>query len=160
MIGKVLFGWIVDWLPKRAALWLASGLQAVGVTLLFVAESYPFLLAAGAVFGLGMGGIIPIWGASIGAGFGRHAFGRVMGLMSPLMLPIHVFGIPYAGLVYDRTGSYDIAFITFLGIYALAMIATLFLQLPETEPGSEPVPEPVAASTAGGVADSRTCATG
>jgi predicted MFS family arabinose efflux permease len=160
VIGKLLFGWIVDWLPKRAALWLASGLQAFGVALVFFAVKYPFLLAAGAVFGLGMGGIIPIWGATIGAGFGRQAFGRVMGLMGPLMLPIHLFGIPYAGLVYDRTGSYDIAFITFLGVYGLAMIAALFLRLPEVEPGSASTPEPVGTSPAAGVADSRTAATG
>ena len=160
VIGKLLFGWIVDWLPKRAALWLASGLQAFGVALVFFAVTYPSLLAAGAVFGLGMGGIIPIWGATIGAGFGRHAFGRVMGLMGPLMLPIHICGIPYAGLVYDRTGNYDIAFLTFLGVYALAMIATLFLRLPEIEPGSAPRIEPVGADPAAGVADSGTCAAG
>jgi hypothetical protein len=83
-----------------------------------------------------MGGIIPLWGATIGAGFGRYAFGRVMGLMAPAMVPIHIFGIPYAGLIYDRTGNYQIAFITFLGAYALAMTTTLFLRLPEVEPGA------------------------
>ena len=31
MNGKVFFGWIVDRVPKRAALLLASGLQAFGV---------------------------------------------------------------------------------------------------------------------------------
>ncbi len=160
VIGKLLFGWIVDWLPKRAALWLASGLQALGVALVFFAVKYPALLAAGAVFGLGMGGIIPIWGATIGAGFGRQAFGRVMGLMGPLMLPIHLFGIPYAGLVYDRTGSYDIAFLTFLGVYALAMIATLFLRLPEVEPGSARASEPVGADSAAALVDSGACTPG
>jgi len=72
---------------------------------------------------------ITLWGATIGAGFGR-----VMGLMTPVMVPIHIFGIPYSGLIYDRTGNYQIAFITFLGAYALAMTATLFLRLPEAEP--------------------------
>ena len=136
VIGKVLFGWLVDRLPKRVALWLASGLQGVGVALVYSVSEYPSLLLAGAVFGLGMGGIIPLWGATIGAGFGRHAFGRVMGLMIPVMVPIHILGIPYAGLIYDRTGNYQIAFITFLGAYALAMTATLFLRLPEVEPGA------------------------
>jgi MFS family permease len=136
VIGKLLFGWIVDRLPRRAALGLASGLQGIGVALVYSASEYPSLLLAGAVFGLGMGGIIPLWGATIGAGFGRHAFGRVMGLMTPVMVPIHIFGIPYAGWIYDRTGSYQIAFLTFLGAYALAMTATLFLRLPEVEPGA------------------------
>jgi predicted MFS family arabinose efflux permease len=142
VVGKLFFGWIVDQLPKRVALWLASGLQAVGVALVYSATEYLALLLAGAVFGLGMGGIIPLWGAAIGAGFGRSAFGRVMGLMTPVMVPIHILGIPYAGWVYDRSGSYESAFITFLGAYALAMTATLFLRLPQLEPGGVPASEP------------------
>jgi len=158
VIGKVFFGWIVDRLPKRAALSLASALQALGVALVYSASEYSALLLAGAVFGLGMGGIIPLWGATIGAGFGRHAFGSVMGLMTPAMLPIHICGIPYAGLIYDRTGNYDTAFITFLGVYALAVIATLFLRLPEVEPGAALASEPLGADA--GVAASDTCPAG
>ena len=131
VIGTVLFGWLVERLPHRVARLLARGLQGGGVALVYSVSEYPSLLLAGAVFGLGMGGIIPLWGATIGAGFGR-----VMGLMTPVMVPIHIFGIPYAGLIYDRTGTYQIAFITFLGAYALAMTATLFLRLPEVEPGA------------------------
>ena len=73
------------------------------------------------------------------------------------MLPIHIFGIPYAGWIYDRTGSYQTAFVTFLGVYALAMIATLFLRLPEVEPGGAPAPEAAADDPA---ADSDTCHAG
>jgi MFS family permease len=139
VVGKVLFGWIVDRIPKRVASGLASGLQALGLVMILQVEEHHLLLLAGAVFGLGMGGLIPLWGALIGAGFGRQAFGRVMGLMSPVMLPIHVAGIPYAGWIFDRTGSYDIAFSTFLVAYGLAIAAILFLRLPEVEPAGEPL---------------------
>ncbi len=83
-----------------------------------------------------------------------------MGLMTPVMVPIHIFGIPYAGWIYDRTGSYQIAFLTFLGAYALAMTATLFLRLPEAEPGAALPSEPVAADSGNGVAASDTCPAG
>jgi hypothetical protein len=59
-----------------------------------------------------------------------------MGLMGPVMLPIHILGIPYAGWIYDRTGSYEIAFQTFIGIYVLAIAVLLLLRLPRVEPGS------------------------
>jgi len=134
--GKLLFGWIADRIPKRVAIWIATGLQGLGVLLILNVQEYSSLLLAGTIFGLGMGGVIPLWGALIGAGFGRQAFGRVMGLMTPVMLPVHVLGIPYAGWVYDRTGSYEIAFLSFIGIYVLAMVVILFLRLPEVEPGS------------------------
>ena len=137
MFGKLLFGWIVDRVSKRGALWLAIGLQAIGLVLLQRATGYAALLVAGGVFGLGMGGMMPLWGSLIGAAFGRLAFGRVMGLMSPVMVPIQTVGIPFAGWVFDRTGSYDLAFAMFLGSYLLAMLALAFLRLPEVEPGLE-----------------------
>jgi hypothetical protein len=52
------------------------------------------------------------------------------------MVPVQIFGIPYAGWIYDRTGSYDIAFASFLGVYAFAGAVILFLRLPEVEPGT------------------------
>ncbi len=134
VIGKVGFGWLADQMSKRAAFWLASGLQAIGTAGVLVATSYSALIAAAAVFGVGMGGLVPLWGALLGAAFGRASFGRVMGLMSPVMVPIQSAGIPFAGLVFDRNGSYEFAFAVFVGLY-LASIAVLgFLRLPENEP--------------------------
>jgi hypothetical protein len=62
----------------------------------------------------------------------------VIGLMSTLMLPIRVVGIPYAGWIFDRTGSYQIAFLTFIGLCVVSMLVLAFLRLPEVEPGTEP----------------------
>jgi MFS family permease len=136
-VGKLLFGWIADRIDKRLALWCATGLQGLGIVLILNAEQYHLLLLAGAVYGLGMGGMPPLAGALIGAAFGRYRFGRIMGLMNPLMLPIRVLGIPYAGWIYDRTGSYEIAFLTFVGLCALSIAVLAFLRLPDVEPGSD-----------------------
>jgi MFS family permease len=135
VVGKVFFGLLVDRVDKRLAFWLAIGLQALGVSLIEGVRDYGPLLAAGAVFGLGMGGVVPLWGSLIGAAFGRHAFGRVMGLMSPVMIPVQSFGIPFAGWVFDETGSYALAFRTFIGLYAAAALGLALLRLPREEPG-------------------------
>jgi MFS family permease len=139
VVGKVLFGWVVDRIEKRIATGFAIGLQGAGVFLILNVTGYAPLLAAGAVFGLGMGGIVPLWGALIGASFGRQVFGRVMGLMSPVMIPVMSIGIPYAGWIFDRTGSYAIAFRTFIGVYALAGLVLAALRIPDVEPGSVPL---------------------
>jgi MFS family permease len=118
--GKVLFGWVTDRLESRYALWLAIAFMAVGVFMLRQVTSYPALLIGGGIFGFGMGGIVPLWGSLIGESFDRKSFGRVMGLMGPCMLPIQTMGVPYAGFIYDRTGNYDLAYLTFLGTFALA----------------------------------------
>lgn len=136
LFGKVLFGWISDRVDKRAAAWLAIALQICGVSFILRVESYPELLAGGSIFGLGMGGMLPIWGTLIGACFGRRSFGRVMGLMGPFMLPIQSVGVPLAGLIFDRFGSYRPAFLLFIGLYILAMAAIALLRLPQNEPGT------------------------
>jgi predicted MFS family arabinose efflux permease len=140
--GKLLFGFVSDRVDRRLAFGLASALQATGVALLLFAQSYPSLLVAGGVFGLGMGGIVPLWGAVVGAGFGRLAFGRVMGLMSPFMVPVQTLGVPLAGYIFDRTGRYDMAFYTFLGTYAASIAAISLLRLPHSEPGAVLVRRP------------------
>ena len=69
-----------------------------------------------------------------------------MGLMSPCMLPIQMLGIPFAGYVFDRSGSYTVAFRSFIVLYSLAMAITFLLRLPAREVesgdpnGSEGVP--------------------
>jgi len=128
VFGKILFGYIADFVDTRSALLVSMGFQLSGTLLLLVAESYSMLVVVGAVFGLGMGGIVPLWGSLIGEHFGRASFGRVMGLMGPCMLPIQVAGVPFAGLVYDLTGEYTIAYQTYLGIYVLASIWLLTLR--------------------------------
>ncbi len=149
VLGKVVFGWIGDRLGSRGALSLAVGLMATGTASLLRAESHLALLAAVAVFGLGMGGIMPLWGTLIGACFGRRSFGRVMGLMSPVLLPIQVPGVPFAGYVHDRFQSYDLAFTTFIGLYLLSMLILRLLRVPEQEPGeSETVPAALGTATA------------
>lgn len=147
VLGKVVFGWIGDRLSGRGALWLAISLQAAGTTVLLRAESYPGLVGAAAVFGLGMGGMMPLWGTLIGACFGRRSFGRVMGLMSPMLLPIQILGVPFAGYAFDRFGSYDLAFTVFLSMYVSAMLILALLRLPDQAPtGMAPVPTAVAAT--------------
>ncbi|HUP24118.1 MAG TPA: MFS transporter [Thermoanaerobaculia bacterium] len=128
--GKLLFGWISDHVDVRSAMALSAVLQTAGVLLVLVVDSYPGLLLAGAIYGLGMGGLVPLWGAMIGAAFGRLAFSRVMGAMSPFILPLQVAGVPYAGWVFDTTGHYAPAFRVFAGVYALSIAALLFLPLP------------------------------
>jgi len=120
VVGKLLFGWVTDRLESRYALWLAIAFMATGTLILRQVTSYPALLVGGGIFGFGMGGIVPLWGSLIGEAFGRKSFGRVMGLMGPCMLPVQTLGVPYAGYIYDHTGSYDTAYLTFLGSFALA----------------------------------------
>jgi len=134
VIGKVLFGFVADYVDARLALLLCLAFQAVATLLFIPADTYRELMIAGAVFGFGMGGVVPLWGSLVGDYFPRPVFGRVMGLMTPCMLPIQASGVPIAGLIHDATGNYHYAFISFVASYACAATCLLFVRDPVSGP--------------------------
>ncbi len=134
VIGKVLFGYIADYVDARLALLFCLVFQAVGTVLLLFTESATALMLVGALFGFGMGGVVPLWGSLVGDYFPRQAFGRVMGLMSPCMLPIQASGVPLAGYLHDKLGDYHLAFIIFAASYVAAALCLLFIRHPLAGP--------------------------
>lgn len=130
VLGKVLFGYVSDGIGAKHALWIAMLFQGAGMAVFLMGDAYAVLLVGGALFGFGMGGIVPLQGSLIGEAFGRYGFGRVMGLMMPCMLPIQTLGIPFAGLVHDWTGDYNVAFETFIGVYGVAALVLLLFRRP------------------------------
>ena len=129
--GKLSFGWVGDFWSARKALWLAIGTQFIGKLMMLVGLEHLSIFALGAaLFGYGMGGVVPLQGALIGRVFGSDRFGRALGLMRPAMFPIQMVGVPLAGWVYDVTGSYRPAFVFFLVLYVLAAIVIAFFKEP------------------------------
>ena len=53
-----------------------------------------------------------------------------MALMAPLMTPLNVAGTAFPGVIYDRTGSYDGAWLISLGLLCLAAVCLAFLRPP------------------------------
>jgi hypothetical protein len=64
---------------------------------------------------------MPLFGLLTAARFGAARLGRMMGAAGPVMLPFQLFGLPFATAMFDRTGSYAPAFVTFLAFYAAAL---------------------------------------
>ena len=105
-------------------------MQFTGQYLMFSSLDYVTFAIGASMFGYGVGGVVPMHGAVVGKTFGRDRFGAVLGLMRPAMFPIQILGVPFAGWIFDVTGSYDIAFQVFLGLYFLAALAVSFYRQP------------------------------
>ena len=127
--GKLIYGYLADRWDVRKALWLGIAFQVAGQLIMLQQSGYALFMLGAALFGFGMGGVVPMQGAAVGAAFGRESFGRILGAMRLPMVALQVLGVPFAGLVYDATGSYQLAAHVFLGLYALAAIAVLGLKL-------------------------------
>ncbi len=132
MLGKLAFGVIADRIELRLGLVAAIVLLLLGLAIYGVGNSYVHLLVASVFVGIAAGGMLPVWGSLMAVLFGTANYGRAMGLMSPVMMPIVVFGSPFAGWSFDVTGDYQLAFIVFGVALLVALVALTRLQLPRT----------------------------
>ena len=136
-IGKLVFGWAADRISLRVGLWLAQGLVATGIAVLSLEPGYTSMLLAASLMGLAAGGMLPVWGAMIGIEFGVASYGRVMGLMTPVIAVFVVPGPILAALSVDRTGSYSLALQGFVGVLIIGALLLIPLRLATQQPAIE-----------------------
>ena len=136
-IGKLVFGWAADRISLRVGLWLAQGLAAIGIAILSLEPGYTTMVLTASLMGLAAGGMLPVWGAMVGAEFGVASYGRVMGLMMPVIAPFAGAGPILAGLSVDMTGSYSIALRGFVGVLMIGAMLLIPLHLATEQPAVE-----------------------
>ena len=129
VVGKLSFGWLSDRFSVRKVMAVVIIAQFSGQFLMYGSLTTSPLPSA-RVYWFGVGGVVPMHGAVVGKTFGRDRFGAVLGLMRPAMFPIQILGVPFAGWIFDVTGSYDMAFQVFLGLYLFAALAIAFYRQP------------------------------
>lgn len=129
--GKIGFGSFTDRFGIKVAAALTIALMASGLLIFLSFNSYPALVAAALVVGLATGGVSPVWTSMIARGFGAKSFGRALGLQNPMHIPLTAPSAPIAGYISDTTGSYDLVFVIYLGLTAVAATALFFLRQPE-----------------------------
>lgn len=134
LIGRIGFGVLGDFFPKRYLIALAIVMQVVGV-LIFSYIDFErswlvilFLL----VFAPGYGGPMPLRPGLQADYFGTKSYGTIMGLMSVVSMPAGLISPVFAGWVFDVTGSYRLAW----QIIALMTLPAVFLMLLAAPPKS------------------------
>lgn len=126
VIGRLAFGLLGDYVDKRYLISIAYVLQAAGIFVLMNVTSMREVWVFVVLYGIAYGGAIPLSAAIVGEYFGRASYATIRGLMQFFLIPATVFGPVYAGFVYDKTGSYDIAFTSFI---VTLLIGTIFMML-------------------------------
>jgi MFS transporter, OFA family, oxalate/formate antiporter len=122
-VGKMSFGRISELLPVQFAALLCFGLQALGVLILYNASSMVSVWAYVFIFGFAMGGNIVLLPIVVGHYFGLASFGVILGVVTFFQALGAGSGAIISGLVYDFTGSYEMALQLYVGLYALAVVA-------------------------------------
>jgi MFS family permease len=130
MAGKLAFGVVADRIDLRLGLAAAILLVLGSLLLLMAGSSYATMFLASCLLGFAAGGMLPVWGSLMAVLFGAAHYGRVMGLMSPVMTPVILAGAPLAGWSYDRSGSYLPALAGFATVLLLAIVALSRIRMP------------------------------
>ena len=139
LLGKLAFGYLADRVPLKPALWGAIGVAGAAIFIFALEPSYPILLASSSMMGLATGGILPVWGAMVGATFGVSNFGRTMGLQGPAIAIVAMPTFWLAGWVYDNPAageapSFALAFRIFVGMLCLSAVSLIALRIPSSRP--------------------------
>jgi MFS family permease len=143
IVGRLLFGWLVDrrnpkWLMVVAGILLALGPTAAELLIVRLGLREAWLLVLYAIpFGVGIGGNAITMPVLVGRCFGELHFSKIMGLvMSGFALGI-ILGIPLAGRIFDRTGSYELVLILCTATLLLSAILAALIQPKRYHPAFE-----------------------
>jgi sugar phosphate permease len=133
VIGKLVFGYLMDKLPARAVVSTCFLLQALGVLILFFTKSIFMLWIFVPIFGFSMGGTATLRPLIVTWLFGLTSYGTIFGAMQVLQsLGSSLFPL-LGGVIFDATGSYQWAFLLFALTAAASGVLYLLLPSPARE---------------------------
>lgn len=125
--SKPMFGWLIDHVSPRTATLVSCACYTVAMVCFSLFSSFALLFLAGALFGLGFGGMVPVRAAILSRLFSTNEYARAYGSLRLCMFPMTVTWTPLIGYIYDTTGGYEPAFNLFAAMFAAAAVIAWFL---------------------------------
>ncbi len=132
LIGKFSFGMLADQLNQKRVFLANLTIMLVGGILLATLEPR-FFLPAVILFGLGWGGLYTLLQLLTIESFGLKAAGKILGTITVVDAIGGGLGSWVTGLLYDRTGSYQVPFTVLAVLVFLALLAATRVQ-PQKKP--------------------------
>lgn len=131
---RIIWGRVADKVNHKIATIIGSAIFIGAIIFLsFVtdaANTAP-LYIFGIAYAIGNGYIWAIMVKYIGNNFGTKAFGQISGYIMTAMMACSMLGSPLAGMIFDKTGSYSMAYRVFAIIALVATGLLLMSKKPE-----------------------------
>ena len=124
-VSKFVWGFLADRLDVYKVAVASNWLAALGIVILMAANSLPLLWLYALVGGWGIGGLPALQAIVIAQSFGRRSYGTVAGLLNPMNNIAAAVAVPFAGYMFDLTGTYVLAFGIVVGATVLSSISLL-----------------------------------
>ena len=129
-IGGVVWGWMSERVPVRYAFAAVALVMAVSSALFLGVSNSGEALAVAALFGFSLGGVVVLPSVAFADYFGRSSLGTIRGVTEPFVSLGQAVGAVLSGAIYDVTGSYHAAFLTFAALSALTILTLLIAKPP------------------------------
>ena len=123
-------GYIGDRVPIRWPIFVFSSIQSGAIALLLLSDDFVMVFVFAVLLGIGFGGRTSLTTAIRGVYFGRKAFASITGVS---MIPMNILLLaapPFAGYMFDKTGSYMIPMATIAAVNLFGSSLFVFLGPP------------------------------
>jgi sugar phosphate permease len=127
IVSKLAIGWLADRIPGKPSLVLNFAVLTAGSWVLLGADRPGWLGVFLVAHGFATAAENVVLPLTVADCFGTRHMARIYGALMVTLFPGGVLGPIFAGAVFDRTGSYDGAFLTFaiLNVVGLAALAAV-----------------------------------
>ena len=129
-VGSIVWGWASERIPVRYVFAAVALVMAVSSALFLGVDRPAEALAIASLFGFGLGGIIVLPPVAFADYFGRQSLGAIRGVTEPFVSLGQAIGAVLSGVIFDVTGSYAAAFLTFAALSALTIFILLVARPP------------------------------
>ena len=129
-LGSLFWGWLTERVPPRYVMAAIAVIVGGSSALFIIADSTIEVLTYSTLFGFGVGGLLSVPPVAYADYYGRRSLGVIRGVTEPLTSFGQAIGAVLAGVVFDLTESYELAFATFAILSGLAMLLVLFARPP------------------------------
>lgn len=126
IVGKLLLGAVLDKFGRKAGLLFGNTCFVLSVVCLLFLRFVPMLYAMAILFGIGTcicQVTYPILGSSV---FGTKHYSEIFGFATMFTRIGGAFGSPIIGTIYDKTGSYAMAWVLMAVLGVLMTVAMLY----------------------------------
>ena len=130
MVGRYGAGWLSDRFNKKWLLIILFIMQPIGIFSLIRMRTFMELIPFVLLYSIAYGGTVVVKTTIIGDYYGRKNFGTIFGANQGLSTFGGIVGPLLAGLAYDMTGSYQLAFTSFAVMMAFTALLISFLKRP------------------------------
>jgi sugar phosphate permease len=130
MLGQLGGGWAGDRWSKRAIVVGCMAAHALGLFVLASATAFWMVVAFAVLHGLGWGGRGPLMSAIRADYFGSASFGAISGASSMIVMLGMMAGPLVAGILADRTGTYETGFRILATLAAMGSVFFILARRP------------------------------